>query len=225
MMEAISLVIVEDDAMVLDVNKQFIGRLPEFKILGCAKTGYEAKKLIEEHRPQLVLLDFYLPDMTGLDLIQYIRTNNIDIDFILVTAARDVETIQQIFRYGAIDYIIKPFRFDRLKASLLRYKQMINMMVKKDELEQTDLDKLSIKLEGSNQENNLPKGLNEVTLKQVLNFMIKGNKPFSSEEVANGTGLSRVTVRRYLEYLEKTKRLRLEVQYGSVGRPINRYTI
>ncbi len=224
-MESISLIIVEDDAMVLEVNRQFIDSLNTFKIIGTAKTGLEAEKLIVEKNPQLVLLDFYLPDMNGLDVIQEVRRNKQDTDFILVTAAKDVETIQQVFRYGAIDYIIKPFRFDRLKAALERYQQMMYRVKINDELDQKDVDHWAASIGSKSNGKDLPKGLNEVTLKQIMQYMMKMKDALSAEEVAKGTGLARVTVRRYLEYMEKTKRLKLDIQYGSVGRPINRYSV
>lgn len=224
-MEPITLIIVEDDAMVLEVNRQFIQSINRFKIIGTAKTGGEAKKLIIEKKPLLVLLDFYLPDTNGLDVIQEVRRNELDTDFILVTAARDVETIQQVFRYGAIDYIIKPFRFDRLKAALERYEQLIYRMQINEELNQKDLDNWAYSSAAKYVENELPKGLNELTMKQIIQYIMKMQTSLSAEEVSKGTGLARVTVRRYLEYLEKTKRLKLDIQYGSVGRPINRYSI
>ena len=224
-MEPITLIIVEDDAMVLEVNRQFIQSINRFKIIGTAKTGAEAKKLIIEKKPLLVLLDFYLPDTNGLDVIQEVRRNELDTDFILVTAARDVETIQQVFRYGAIDYIIKPFRFDRLKAALERYEQLIYRMQINEELNQKDLDNWAYGASTKYVENELPKGLNELTMKQIIQYIMKMQTSLSAEEVSKGTGLARVTVRRYLEYLEKTKRLKLDIQYGSVGRPINRYSI
>lgn len=224
-MELIKLVIVEDDAMVLEVNRQFIEMLDGFQIIGTAKTGQEAKKLIVESNPQVVLLDFYLPDTNGLEIIKYIRECGIDTDFILVTAAKDVDTIQQVLRYGAIDYIIKPFRFERLKTSMSRYQQMLNRIKINEELDQRSLDNLTIIQETSFKESELPKGLNEITMKQILNYMLKTEKPLSAGEVAKGIGLARVTARRYLEYLEKNNRLNLDIQYGSVGRPINRYSV
>jgi len=224
-MDRIKLIIVEDDAMVLEVNRQFIEMLGEYLIIGSAKTGEEAKKLIIERKPQVVLLDFYLPDTDGLEVIKHVRESGIDTDFILVTAAKDVDTIQQVFRYGAIDYIIKPFRFERLKAALLRYCQMLNRIRINEELDQRDLDNWTISQETAMNQDGLPKGLNELTMKQIMNYLFKASEPLSAGEVAKGTGLARVTVRRYLEHLEKTKRLKLDIQYGSVGRPINKYSV
>ncbi|TCS80595.1 response regulator [Tepidibacillus fermentans] len=224
-MEPIRLLIVEDDAMVLEVNRQFIETLSGFQIIGAAANGTEAIQLIIEKDPQLVILDYYLPDMDGYQVIERIRLRQKDTDFIMVTAAKDVETIQKIFRFGAIDYIIKPFRFERLKIALERYQQMLYRFRKEDELTQKYLDEWVYTERKKIENKPLPKGLNEVTMKQILQYMMKVKKPQSAEEVAKGIGLARVTVRRYLEYLVQTNRLKLDVQYGSVGRPINRYSI
>ncbi len=223
-MKEIRLLIVEDDAMVLEVNKQFIETLHGFKVIGTAKNGQEAIQAILNQKPQLVVLDFYLPDTNGLEVIKQVRMSLEDTDFILVTAARDVETIQQVFRFGAIDYIIKPFRFDRLKTALERYEQMIFRLRGTEEFSQKDLDKMVQSLKDVEKDTGLPKGLNEITMKQILHYLVKAEEPLSADEVAKGTGLARVTVRRYLEYLAKSNKLKLEIQYGSIGRPINRYS-
>ena len=222
-MKEMSLLIVEDDAMVLEVNKQFIETLSGFNIIGTAKNGQEAIQAILDKKPQLVVLDFYLPDFNGLEVIKKVRMSQEDTDFILVTAARDVETIQQVFRFGAIDYIIKPFRFDRLKTALERYEQMILRLKGNEQLDQKDLDKMVQSLKDVERNTGLPKGLNEITMKQILHYLVKAQEPLSADEVAKGTGLARVTVRRYLEYLAKSNKLKIEIQYGSIGRPINRY--
>ncbi len=219
------LAIVEDDAMVMEVNRQYIESLTGFQVIGVAANGTDAVQMIAEKKPQLVILDYYLPDMNGYQVIEEIRVRQKDTDFIMVTAAKDVETIQKIFRFGAIDYIIKPFRFERLKVALERYQQMVYRLSRTEEWTQKNLDDWvgtsGVKLV----ESQLPKGLNQVTLKQIVQYMLKARESQSAEEVAKGTGLARVTVRRYLEYLAQTNRLKLDVQYGSIGRPINRYSI
>ena len=144
-------------------------------------------------------------------------------DVVLVTAARDVETIQNAFRYGAIDYIIKPFKFARLKSALESYKLLHSKIHRKTSLDQDEIDDLT--MNKTRMQETLPKGLNEVTLRQVLLHLLKSVTPLSAEDVADGVGLARVTARRYLDYLEKSGKLALEVQYGSVGRPINRYKV
>lgn len=220
----IDIVIVEDDPLVLEVNKQYVEAVGGFRILGTAGHAAEGLELVCQKQPQLLLLDIFLPDQQGIEVLREIRRLALPTDVLLVTAARDVETIQQGFRYGIVDYIVKPFRFERIKSSLESYRDMYYRLQGKEALNQAEIDDMGLgKVKAVKEE--LPKGLTETTLKQVLLFLLKGRQSYSAEEVASELGLSRVTARRYLEYLEKTGKAELELQYGSVGRPVNRYRI
>lgn len=231
MQENIRVMIVDDDPMVMEVNKQFVEATGGFEIVGAAQSGIEALAMVDAKQPHLVILDHFLPDLNGVDVLVELRKQNQPVDVILVTAARDSETVQSVFRYGAIDYIVKPFRFDRFKSALDNYKAL-RLNLAKNELNQEEIDyfanaKVKTELqqeESQSFEDHLPKGLNAITMKQILLFLFKQKKALSAEEVAEGVGLARVTARRYLDYLEKTKKIKLEVQYGTIGRPINRYS-
>lgn len=229
MRESIKVIIVDDDPMVMEVNRQFVEATGGFEIIGLAQSGKEALTMIDMQQPDLVILDHFLPDLNGMDVLVELRRQNQPVDVILVTAARDSETVQSVFRYGAIDYIVKPFRFDRFKSALENYKAL-RLNLAKDVLNQEEIDDLA-HAKGKLQHSELqasaddpPKGLNAITLKQILLFLLNQNEALSAEEVAEGVGLARVTARRYLDYLEKTKKIKLEVQYGTIGRPINRYS-
>lgn len=210
--------------MVMEVNRQYIEAVSGFKILGGADHAAEALRLVRELLPQLLILDIYLPDQKGIEVLQEIRLLGLPTDVIMVTAARDVDTIQQGFRYGAVDYIVKPFQFERIKSALESYRDMYHQLQKKEALNQAEIDAIGLGKVRTNEEE-LPKGLTETTLKQIVLLLMKEGRSYSAEEVAEGIGLARVTARRYLEYLEKTGRAELELQYGSVGRPLNRYRI
>ncbi|WP_066367172.1 response regulator [Neobacillus fumarioli] len=227
-MQPIRVMIVEDDPMVIEINAEFVSKLPGFVLAGKAGSGKEAMQLLQELHPDLLLLDYFLPDMNGLSLLQWIRSQHYPIDVILLTANRDPEHIQTIFRAGVVDYIIKPFRFERFQSALEKYRETIKLLTDHKPLDQADVDAITgIKpyQSESHSEELLPKGLNDRTLKQILHYLRKQAIPLSSEEVASGTGLSRVTVRRYLDYLEKKGEIKMEVQYGSVGRPMNKYRL
>ncbi|MBS4022732.1 MAG: response regulator [Dethiobacter sp.] len=223
-MKGIRTVIVEDDPMVMQVNTQYINDIGCFDIVGTAESGSIAVEIIRGLLPDLVILDIYLPDKSGIEVLKELRSCNIPTDVILVTAARDVEAIQHAFRYGAVDYIIKPFKYSRLKSALESYKLLHSKLHRKGSLDQEEIDQLAMNKTRA-QEEDLPKGLNEVTLRQVLLYLLKKSQALSAEEVADGVGLARVTARRYLDYLEKMGKLNLEIQYGSVGRPVNRYIV
>jgi two-component system, CitB family, response regulator DctR len=222
-MQPIRVIIVEDDPMVMEINAQFITKLSGFSLVGKAYNGKEAIILIEETHPELVLLDYFLPDVNGLSLLHTIREKNYPLDVILLTANRDPQHIQEVFRAGVVDYIVKPFHFDRFQTALEQYRQATLRFKENRPFEQSDLDSLKGVQISIPKEEYLPKGLNDRTLQQILQFLEGKKAPLSSEEVAAGTGLARVTVRRYLEYLEKKGEIVMEIQYGSVGRPINKY--
>ncbi|MEH7117782.1 response regulator [Neobacillus vireti] len=225
-MEPIRVLIVEDDPMVMEINAQFVTKLPGFKLAGKAFTGKEAISLINEEKPNLVLLDYFLPDTNGLSLLHTIRNNHYPIDVILLTANRDPHHIQEIFRAGVVDYIVKPFRFDRFQTALEQYRHTFKKFQENRPFDQADLDTLTrVQLKGAELEDQLPKGLNDRTLQQIIQFLKGQAEPLSSEDVAAGVGLARVTVRRYLDYLEKKGDIVMEIQYGSVGRPMNKYRL
>lgn len=221
-MPQVDVVIVEDDPMVVEVNRGFVNAVPGFKVTGVARSGRGAVEMIRDKAPDLVLLDIYLPDMDGVATLQEIRRLGLPTDVIMVTAAQDADTIQNVFRYGAIDYIVKPFKFSRLKSALNCYLAVHNRFKRQAQMNQAEIDSLALS-RGQQMEEGVPKGLNEITLKQVYLYLLKEVKALSAEEVAEGVGLARVTARRYLDFLEKSGKVVLELQYGSVGRPVNRY--
>ena len=227
-MEDISMVMVEDDPMVMEINRDFIEQTGGFAINGTATTGREGLTLIKAIRPQLIILDIYLPDFSGIRVLKEIRHLGLPTDVIMVTAAHDVDTVQSLLRFGVIDYIIKPFKFIRLKAALDKYKMYLGKIRLGGAIGQKELDDLINAApqpgkSGPNDFAELPKGLREITLQQVLNCLTSSEHGLSAEEVAIAAGLARVTARRYLEFLEKSGKARLETQYGTVGRPVNRY--
>lgn len=162
-------------------------------------------------------------------VLQFLKKSGkgILVDVIMVTAVQDAETVQNVFRYGAVDYIIKPFKFARLRSALESYAAMYERLNKKTVLDQVELDKLALSRfqTGTDMVNETPKGLDEITLRQVLMLLVKERKPFSAEEVAIALGLARVTARRYLEYLENAGKLEVQLQYGSVGRPVKKFML
>jgi len=219
--------IVEDDPMVAEVNRQFVESVDSFTVIGSAATGAEALERIAELKPDLTLLDIYLPDTDGVAVLHEIRRRLLPTDVILITAAQDVPTIQDVIRHGAIDYIIKPFKFNRLKAALESYASMHARFAQHRGLvDQETIDRFTRGgVSGAGRTENLPKGLHEMTLKQIYIYLLRQGKSLSADEVAAGVGLARVTARRYLDYLQRVGKVALELQYGSVGRPVNRYRI
>lgn len=164
--------------------------------------------------------------MGGLETLHLLRQKNLQVDVIVITAASDIETVRQVMKHGAFDYIMKPFKFQRMKQALEHYQSVQNRLREKGKISQEELDSLLFqKAGGPDEAEQLPKGLNAVTLQKIVLCLQETNKPLSAEEVAEGVGAARVTVRRYLDYLEKRGTVKIDIQYGVIGRPINRYAL
>ncbi|MED4970857.1 response regulator [Parageobacillus toebii] len=217
--------LIEDDPMVQEVNRQFIEQVKGFTVIGVAANGVEGIQLIRKLHPDLVIIDIYMPHKDGLETLKEIRSEGYEVDVIAITAASDIDTVRRVLQNGAFDYIMKPFKFERLKQALENYHSFRQALNEKESLTQKELDALLQTTESQTFEpsSGLPKGLNEVTLQKIARYLRKQTEPVSAEEVAEGVGIARVTARRYLEYLEKKGVVTLDVQYGGIGRPVNRY--
>lgn len=220
----ISVLLIEDDPMVLEVNRQFVEQVQDYKVISSAPNGVEGLKLARKLNPDLVMIDIYMPDLDGLATLKQIRAEGLITDVIAITAAMDVETVRRVLQNGAFDYIVKPFKFERLKKSLENYRQFQKRFLEKTEVSQSDLDGMLFR-KGVTAHKELPKGLNRVTLERIRNFLHEQGRPASAEEVAEGTGIARVTARRYLDHFEKEGVVTIHMEYGGIGRPTNRYMI
>ncbi|WP_100330300.1 response regulator [Bacillus xiapuensis] len=218
----IKVVLIEDDPMVQEVNREFINQVNGFEVVGAAGNGAEGLRLVRTLKPELVIIDIYMPQVDGLQAIQQIRTEGLRADVIAITAASDADTIRKVIQHGAFDYIMKPFKFERIKQALEKYRSFRNCFNDSGTMSQKELDSILFQKE-EHAEAELPKGLNAVTLKKVIGYLSGHAESVSAEEVAEGIGIARVTARRYLDYLEKRGKVKLDIQYGGIGRPINRY--
>ena len=222
----LKVILIEDDPMVREVHRQFIDRIEGFSIIGIASNGMEGLRLVKELKPDLAIIDLYMPYLGGLEMLRELRSEAYSIDVIAITAASDIETIHGVLQQGAVDYIMKPFTFDRIKKSLDTYKNYRVKLGEKKALIQEELDQLLfIDRKEESERENLPKGLNTNTLTKITSFISQENEPVSAEEVAESIGMARVTARRYLDYLEKEGKVKIHIHYGGVGRPINRYGV
>lgn len=216
--------IVEDDPMVREINSKFLKRIEGFILYKAVSNLDDAKKFISIKKPDLILLDVYLPKESGIDLLKWIRGQETDIDIILITADKSIERVQEAFRYGVVDYLIKPFSFERFKESLNQFKGRYNQYKKNDVIEQEDLDKLISSSNIFRNEDDFAKGLNKYTYRAIWEEIEKSNyEDFTAEDLAEKLGIARVTVRRYLEYMEKENKVDKLVEYGKVGRPQHKY--
>ena len=222
-MKELRVLIVEDDPMVADINRKFTEAVTGFVVAGTARNGQEALLLLEKEKPDLLILDVYMPEVDGVSVLSLLRKSDIPVDVIMVTAAGDTETVARIMRQGVIDYIVKPFKFERYRAALESYLEFRKKLSHKSTLSQNDLDTmLSVKTES---QQDTPKNFHVQTMNSIIDFMLSHPEALSAEEVATGTGVSRVTARRYLEYLVTQGRLQMLLDYVAVGRPIHRFKV
>lgn len=220
--------IVEDDPMVLAINKKFLLKVQDFRVVAEAISLQEAREKIKTYQPDLILLDVFFPIGKGIDLLKWLRAENLAVDVILITADKSSETVAEALRYGAVDYLIKPFKFERFEEALLNYKTLKTNLDKSRQVNQDTIDQLTNFDGGKNQvvtkDNFLDEENLNLTMTKVVEFLEENpDQGFTSQQIAKKLGISRITARRYLDDLEKNKILRMELEYGSVGRPKNIY--
>jgi response regulator of citrate/malate metabolism len=215
--------VVEDDALVAEVHSSYVERVPGFVVAGVAHRATEALEILASRRVDLVLLDFHLPDIKGLDMLRALHARTAaPVDVIAVTAARDPESIRQAIAHGVSQYLVKPFAFATFADKLQRYARYRAQVADTAEPDQAEVDALIGTLRGTTTRV-LPKGLNATTLDHVRDAVRVSGTAMTASEVAGRCGLSRVTARRYLEHLAVDGVVTLSMRYGKTGRPEHLY--
>ncbi|WP_019879665.1 response regulator [Succinispira mobilis] len=218
----IRILVVEDDPMVGKFHEHYIKQLKDFELIDTARTSEQALKFLEKQSYDLVLLDIFMPGIDGLQLLKEIRNKNFNVDVIVISAANEKEQIQTAMRFGAVDYIIKPFEFERFNLALNNYKLRRTNLENLTQVKQEDLDK-NLTIKETPSDTNVPKGLDKNTLKLIWEIILKQENMFTTDEIASSAGISRVSIRKYLEFFKSLNVLSLELHRGSVGRPIYKY--
>lgn len=224
-MNKLKILIVEDETGIAELHRMAIEKLDQFEVTGIATCLEQACQMVAILKPDLLLLDVYLPDGSGVELLKQLRTDGMQQDAILITAAREAGTLQEALHGGVFDYILKPVIYSRLEQSLMRYAEFRSRLNNGNDLQQAEVDKLLSNNPATepDQESPLPKGIDKITLMKLKEKMDTLGKSFSAEEAGHVSGMSRTTARRYLEFLTTTGTLRCDLDYGSVGRPQRLY--
>lgn len=227
MTNQIEILIVEDDKRISDIHRRFIEKLVGFEVIGSAFTGDEAKDWIISYQPDLVLLDVYLPDTLGTDLLTVIQEHSPDTDIIFITAAAEADIVKKAFRGGVADYILKPLTFEKFKESLLAYKEKRDILTGVGNVQEELIKSLWNNKATPIQymESIPPKGIDPITKEKIVNEIKTIKEGITAESLGLQVGVSRSTARRYLEYLVSEKVVYAELIYGTVGRPERRYFI
>lgn len=217
--------IVEDDPMVRTIINSFLKKVDQ------NFTTYEvsdlptAQDILEKEKIDLLLLDVYLGSYKGPDLLKWVRESSIDIDVVLITADNSAETVENSFRLGAVDYLIKPFNFARFNEAIQSVLHRKDQLKTHDAVDQDRIDSFVKQQKTDSRLRSIEKGINPMTQQIIIDTLRESNKPLTSHEIADITSLARVTVRRYLVYFLEEGLVDEQLKYGKVGRPQKCYKL
>ena len=211
-----SVVIVEDDPIITELNRRYVEKDGRFGPIQCFAAPRAALDWLRRHPADLVILDFYMPQMNGLEFLRAVRAAGVESDVIMITAANDAATVEALTRLGVVDYLVKPFAYERFCRALDAFCRRRSAM--RGSLDQNALDNLLHAAPPAPAA--LPKGMQAQTQEKVLACMRDDPAhAYTCEEIAAASGLSVVTVRRYMGYLAQQGQVTGDMNYGTGGRP------
>ena len=225
--EPVSVLIVEDDFRIAEIHRSFVLSAEGARVVGSLRTGRETMDwlAVPGNHADLILLDVYLPDVEGLDLLWQLRNTHKDLDIVMVTAACEADVIEETLRGGVVDYLIKPTDAERVRAMISRYLAKRALLrdgraVRQDELDRTLRGSV---VDAARRTRTLPKGIDELTLGAIAEALQSRRTPATASDLGAAIGASRSTARRYLEFMVADGRAIAELTYGDVGRPQRLY--
>ncbi|GLX54549.1 transcriptional regulatory protein [Streptomyces hygroscopicus subsp. hygroscopicus] len=216
MTDPIRVLVVEDDPVAADAHELYVGRVPGFAAVAKARTGAEARRVLERTEVDLLLLDLHLPDVHGLQFARTLRASGHHADVIAVTSARDLAMVREGVSLGVVQYVLKPFTFATLRDRLVRYAEFRGAAGEASGQDEVDRALAVLRAPAPA---SLPKGLSGPTLQRVTGALRGAADGLTAAGVAEAVGISRITGRRYLEHLVDTGRAARSPLYGQVGRP------
>ncbi|CAG9413728.1 MULTISPECIES: two-component response regulator DpiA [Providencia] len=218
-MVKIKILIVEDELLLAEMHAEYIKAYPACDKVWLAGNLAEARKMIEYMKPDLILLDNYLPDGKGIDLVHELLQERNSADIVFTTAASDMETVTEAIRLGVFDYLVKPVAYERLGQTLDRYIQRKSVLHGTNKTNQSQIDDMFNTYARGESKEELPTGIDALTLDKVLALFAASDAEYTAETIAETIKLSRTTARRYLEYCLAQHKIEAEIEYGKVGRP------
>ena len=218
-------IIVEDDPMVAMINEQYVSRNKKFSVVQKCKDGKSALEYLKENEADLLILDVFMPYIDGFETLRQIRKNKVSIDVIMVTAANDKESLEEALHLGVVDYLVKPFTFERFRVALDKYMAQMDALKDIGTLNQKNIDFI-IDNSRKKSEDLYPKGIQERTMQLIMEQLNEQKTIWlSGDAIAEKIGLTSVTVRRYMNYLVETGKVIGEMNYETGGRPCMLYKI
>jgi response regulator of citrate/malate metabolism len=222
--------VVDDDFRVSGIHCAYVARVEGFEVVGQAPNVAEALDAVRTLHPELLLLDVFLPDGSGLDVLRRLTgdAGGARPDAIMITADRDIASVRAAMKLGAVGYLVKPFGSTALAERLTAYRELqhrVDALGPEAETDQADVDALFSAALPTTLPAIPAKGHSAPTLALVRDAVRGARRDLSTAEVAERTGVSRATAQRYLSYLVREGVVRLELRYGATGRPEHRYRV
>ena len=222
----IRVIIVEDDPLVARLNAACLEQLPQVRVTGTFTNGQQALEFLKEHPVELAVVDVYMPVCSGMELLRRLRGLGIPTAVIMITAATEMKIVEEALRLGIEDYIIKPFSYDRLKDAVLKFHSKTQLVNANTTVDQAVVDRLLGNDSPVVRRQELPKGLNARTLESIRALLDADPQgEHTCESLSSRSGLSKVTVRHYLNHLIETGVLTSAIDYETGGRPRVRYRL
>ncbi|WP_082856427.1 response regulator [Marinomonas atlantica] len=219
-----SVLIVEDDPQASYTLEQAVNKHPLFKVIAAAESVSETHEYLKQ-QPDVILLDITLPDGDGMSLLREIRQQNIGTSVIMTTAERESSMVAQAIQFGVIDYLVKPLRLSRVHQALNDFIAFQAKLEDSEQIDQLQIDDLMRKSNIASKSRKTPKGIDTTTLATMVEHIKQHQAPFSAQEIGDALELSRITARRYLEYLEEQGMVSMSLNYNTGGRPKQLYHI
>lgn len=212
--------IIEDDSMVAMIHKEYFNRKEVDFTLDYASSLKEAELYLENNIPDLVVLDNYLSDGKGVSLLTKLKKYPV----VMITAANDIQTVEAALSSGVVDYLVKPFTYERFSQAIDKVLNFKSLMSKEKVNQEMLDDYLSITKEYEDVEE-LPKGLSKITLKKIVENLLSRNEGFNTQQIADDLDISRITVRKYLNYMVNMSVLSEDAEYSTSGRPVSIFNV
>ena len=217
----IKIVIIEDDPMVSFIHTQYLEKMPDIIITAVFNNAKEALGYLQKYKTDLVILDVYMPGMTGFELLQQLRAENNQVDVIMVTADNSLDDIKMAMSLGVLDYLVKPFEYERFYSAIKKFNNKHELGDAQKTLSQEEIDRLMAGGPSQGYEKKqLEKGIQQMTLDTLLECLHEsGEDTVSCETLSEKSMLSKVTVRRYMNYLIENDKAESIIDYQTGGRP------
>lgn len=225
----INVLIVEDEVLIAEAHKTYLGRIAGFSVAAVTHTARDAMRAASEAAASdapidLVLLDIGLPDASGITLASALSGLQPTPDIIAITSERDLEMVRAAVGHGALAYLLKPFTFAAFRDRLQRYQRYRQALpAGTDAASQDEVDRALAELRVGAGRTVAPKGVAPGTNDEIARAVRDAAEGITADAVAKQVGVSRVTAWRYLERLAEEGTVSRNTDYGKAGRPKTRY--